>query len=141
MFIERGDVIFSRNASFGVACRVESDVEFAIGQDVIIMAPKYYALGYIFYCLQSDSIFQQISAVSSGSTFGRINLSEIRKLQLPVPEEKERDLISAHLDACSQLRIQFQDELASLKRLKSALMQDILTGRVSVAPLLESVPA
>jgi type I restriction enzyme, S subunit len=48
---KRGDVIFSRNASFGVACRVESDVEFAIGQDVIIMAPKYYALGYIFYCL------------------------------------------------------------------------------------------
>lgn len=135
---KRGDIIFSRNASFGVSSRVDTDIEFAIGQDVIVMSEKAYDLGYVFHALQSDSIFQQIAKVSSGSTFGRINLGEIRKLKVAVAQPDERSNITAVLEQMAVSRAALVGELDLFRHQKAGLMQDLLTGRVSIAPLLES---
>lgn len=134
----RGDIIFSRNASFGVSSRVETDVEFAIGQDVIVMASKRCDLGFIFHALRSDSIFEQIAKVSSGSTFGRINLAEIRKLKVAVAKPMEQNSIADRLDKAAQCRADLIEEIELFRRLRSGLMEDLLTGKVPVTPLLEN---
>ena len=70
-----------------------------------------------------------------------IQSSTLRDMRLPTPLMGEQERILAiYIEAKSRLS-HLRDEAGKLALLKSALMQDLLTGRVSVAPLLESHPA
>lgn len=128
----RGDIVFSRNASFGVPCYVDSDVQFAIGQDVVIMTEKTSVTRFVYYALTTLTTTAQIAKVSAGSTFGRINLGEIRKLLIPQPDDKEQKRIYDRMVACDVHERELKAEVAKLCKQKHGLMQDLLTGRVQV---------
>ncbi|HSH02052.1 MAG TPA: restriction endonuclease subunit S [Anaerolineae bacterium] len=128
----KGDIVFSRNASFGVPCYVESDIRFAIGQDVVIMVETNTSSRFVYYTLLTDIIKRQIVQVSTGSTFGRINLGFIRKFLVPVPKSNEQLMISEKLKAIDKNIDQEKEVLAKLQLQKHGLMQDLLTGRVRV---------
>ena len=55
-------------------------------------------------------------------------------VKVPMPDEQERieRLLLAHAETTKETT----QDLAKLRRLKTALMQDLLTGQVSVTPLL-----
>ena len=127
-----GDIVFSRNASFGVPCYIDTDLQFAIGQDCVIMAAKASDTRFVFCALTNSITAAQIAKVSAGSTFGRINLGEIRKLLIPHPGKEEEQRIAARFFACTNLSRKLIDELAKLRQQKHGLMHDLLTGRVRV---------
>ena len=137
---KRGDIVFSRNASFGVPCYVDTDVQFAIGQDVVIMTKKGSETRFVFYALTTPITAEQIAKVSAGSTFGRINLGEIRKLLISRPDEEEQRRITDRLVTCDVLMQNLKIDLAKLHQKKHGLMHDLLTGRVRVKPT-ETEPA
>ena len=128
----RGDIVFSRNASFGVPCYIDTDLQFAIGQDCVIMTAKASDTRFVFSALTNSITASQIAKVSSGSTFGRINLGEIRKLLIPHPGIVEEQRIADRLFGCDEYSRMLKDELAKLRQQKQGLMQDLLTGRVHV---------
>jgi type I restriction enzyme S subunit len=133
-----GDIVFSRNASFGVPCYIETSEKFAIGQDVVVMTETSANTRYIYFLLLSKLIERQIAQVSTGSTFGRINLAFIRKLLIPLPVIEEQLRIVSVLDAqLAQIKATKQ-YLNKLRKLKTGLMQDLLTGKVRVNALLET---
>ena len=127
-----GDIVFSRNASFGVPCYIDTDLQFAIGQDCVIMTAKASDARFVFCALTNSITTAQIAKVSAGSTFGRINLGEIRKLLIHHPEKEEEQRIAARFFACVDLSRKLIDELAKLRQQKQGLMHDLLTGRVRV---------
>jgi type I restriction enzyme S subunit len=128
----RGDIVFCRNASFGTASFVDFDAPFAIGQDTIILTPRREDSRFIHACMEAEGVQRQIQALSGGSTFGRINLREIRKLLLPVPPIEEQTSIVAVL-ATEEQRLRTEHSyLAVLQMLKAGLRDDLLTGRVRV---------
>jgi len=131
-----GDIVFSRNASFGVPCFVETSRRFAIGQDVVVMTKLSENTRYIYFVLLSHLIEQQIAKVSTGSTFGRINLAFIRKLIVPLPSNHEQQEIVSVLDSKLSHIQKLVVHLSKLHKLKTGLMQDLLTGKVSVSGLL-----
>ena len=68
-----------------------------------------------------------------------INLQDLRPLLLAVPNRIEQDAIAARYDA---IQAQLEAEQIAVNKLyqkKFALMDDLLTGRVRVTPLLESI--
>jgi type I restriction enzyme, S subunit len=90
--------------------------------------------------LLSTLVERQIRQVSTGSTFGRINLAFIRKLEVPIPDKPEQEQIVAILDSQqSRVRV-LKEQLEKLKKVKTGLMQDLLTGKVPVNALLETRP-
>jgi type I restriction enzyme S subunit len=127
-----GDIVFSRNATFGVACYVDRPVPFAIGQDTVVMTEKATSTHFIYFVLRSSVIEAQVMRVSTGSTFGRINLAFIRSLLLPRPEPAEQEAIVERLVAFDQQTKTEEAELTKLRPLKSGLMNDLLAGRVRV---------
>lgn len=127
-----GDIVFSRNASFGVPCYIDTDIQFAIGQDCVIMTTKTSDTRYIFCALTNSITASQIAKVSGGSTFGRINLGEIRKLMIPYPGREEEHRIADRLFVHSDVSKSLKDELAKLHQQKLGLMHDLLTGCVRV---------
>lgn len=75
----KGDVVYGRNATFGVGAIVETNKPFAIGQEVCIIVGKRLRGRLLFYLLNSPIIRNQLNALSAGSTFKRINLKDIRR--------------------------------------------------------------
>ena len=66
------------------------------------------------------------------------NISQpgIRGLRIVLPPKQEQDRLSECLYSIEDRMGAEQEHLAKLRRLKTALMLDLLTGKVSVAPLL-----
>jgi type I restriction enzyme S subunit len=128
----QGDIVFSRNASFGIPCYVGATQRFAIGQDVVIMTELIANTRFVYYTLIADSTEKQIQNVSAGSTFGRINLACIRELVVPVPPREEQERIAQILDTYDT-RIRAEEAYRDkLKLQKQGLMHDLLTGKVRV---------
>ena len=70
-----------------------------------------------------------------------INQSQMEKITIGLPPETEQRLISSRLETHDALIENKKRELPILNSLKSGLMDDLLTGRVRVTPLLEQAQA
>ena len=67
-----------------------------------------------------------------------ITLGNLRSIRLMLPKCKDEQLmIAARLEGLDQLRKDCIKHGRKLRSLKTALMQDLLTGRKRVTPLLE----
>lgn len=91
--------------------------------------------------LQSNPVRRQIQAAASGTSESMVKISApiVTGLKIAIPEIEEQKVILCRAKA---LDAQLQNELEGVKglrALKSGLMDDLLTGRVRVAPLLKSL--
>ncbi|WP_437528688.1 restriction endonuclease subunit S [Sorangium sp. So ce726] len=79
-----------------------------------------------------------------GDTLGTvqkvINLKELRELHVPVPSISEQKIVIAVLRHHVERQQAEVMSLSKLRLLKRGLMDDLLTGRVRVAPLLAEPP-
>jgi type I restriction enzyme S subunit len=132
-----GDIVLSRNASFGIPVYLEKMGRLCIGQDVVVMRKRSANTRFVFFCLKSDRVVRQIAHASGGSTFKRIDLAAIRDLKITLPSSDDEQLsIATQLLACNESAKTMSLELAKLRSVKRAMMQDLLTGRRRVTNLL-----
>ncbi|WDQ17453.1 restriction endonuclease subunit S [Rhodopirellula sp. P2] len=129
----RGDIVYSRNASFGVAAYADTDEAFTIGQDVVIITSKTESNRFLYYLLNSHVFKQQLRRLSAGSTFQRINLDDIRRYQVVVPSLEEQDRIVHVLWEVDQLIERNKKILNGQQVLKLSLSQGLLTGRIPIS--------
>lgn len=129
----KGDIIYSRNATFGIACRVEDEIEFSLGQDLVLIKPEKIDPYLLYLILNSRSILIQLTRLSTGSTFQRINLELIRNYIIPYPKEiEEQKRISQILERISNFIYVSNRRRKTLNCLKAGLMQNLLTGEIRV---------
>lgn len=129
----RGDIVYSRNASFGVAAYTNTDEPFTIGQDVVIITGDNVNNQYLYYLLNSVKFQPQLQRLSAGSTFQRINLDDIRRYVVPVPAAAEQAKMVELLWGMDK-RIEADESLlGQLLHTKGALSQGLLTGRIPVS--------
>jgi type I restriction enzyme, S subunit len=126
-------VILSRDAGIGKSAILGS--EMAVSQH--FMAWRCGAkLNYMFfyYLLQREK--PRFEAIAMGSTIKTIGLSFFKKYVVALPPRAEQDRTAEILlGAEGNISCQ-EDELDKLRLQKSGLMDDLLTGRVPVTPLL-----
>ena len=128
-----GDIVYSRNQNYGIAALIETDEEFAIGQDVCIIHPVKLEPSFLCFALWSETVWIQIRKIMAGSTFKRINLGEIRKFRVPVPPRAEPLAIAEKLRSFENALQTARQESMKLKVVKQGLLQDLLTGKVRVS--------
>ncbi|MTH48687.1 restriction endonuclease subunit S [Intestinirhabdus alba] len=126
--VEQGDLVMSRNQSVGVVSYVDSKKPFVLGQDTVLIKPIHADWRFIYYTLQSDLVQRQIAKSAGGSTFSRINLSDIRALNIKTPAIYEQDKISQILSAWDKAISVTESLLANSQQQKKALTQQLLTG-------------
>lgn len=127
--VEQGDLVMSRNQSVGVVSYVDSKKPFVLGQDTVLIKAIHADWRFIYYTLQSDLVQRQIAKSAGGSTFSRINLSDIRALNIKTPAICEQDKISQILTAWDKAISVTESLLANSQQQKKALMQQLLTGK------------
>ena len=120
----RGDLVYCRNVSVGSATFVNTDERFAMGQDVCTIRSAWENQRWLNYYLCSNTMSNQLATILVGSTFDRINVSEIRELITPVPPRQQQDDITAFLD-CESAKIdalvtKVREAIDRLKELRTA---------------------
>lgn len=129
---QTGDIIMARNATIGRCSLVpETDVPFAMGQDVCLVRPKKGKLysDFLKLVLGSPSFARQFEFMMAGSTFKRLNVQQVKKLMVLTPSLNEQERIA-------QMIVSVEAHAGTLKRLiakkrdvKKGMMQELLTGR------------
>jgi len=114
-----------------------------INQAIALFRPTSYLLSNFLLTWLGSTLSQVWLRQRAKQTSGQVNLTLALCQELPIPDMPliEQRAIVERI-ASSQARIDVEaSTLHKLAQLKSGLMDDLLTGRVRVTPLLAQVPA
>lgn len=137
--LEAGDVLVSITADLGIVGVIpEGFGEAYINQHIALVRPNANIINarFLGHFLASPASQNHLSKLNDAGAKAGLNLPTIRGLPVMLPERSEQDAIAERLDEIDGQIAGTLTELAKLKFLKSGLMDDLLTGRVSVSPLL-----
>jgi type I restriction enzyme S subunit len=141
---KRGDIIYCRNVCVGASAFVCGDEKFAMGQDVCLIRSISENGRFLNNFLHSEAMRQQLSLIQIGSTFNRINVSEIKSLLVVIPPRDEQDRIVFSIDAStaeiSRVIAATQREIDLLLEFRTRLIADVVTGKLDVREAAAGLP-
>ena len=131
---ETNDILYSKNGTIGITRLITWNTEFSIFVSLALIKikndkvlPEYLAL-----LMDSPIVHEQIRTRSKQGTVTNLHLEEIRDFDIPLPDLIEQKKVVNNLSALIA-KIQSNDKkLQAQIRVKTALMQDLLTGKVRV---------
>jgi type I restriction enzyme S subunit len=133
---KRGDIIYSRNASIGIAAYVDTEQPFCMGQDVCLITSDDQDQLYLTYALNSLGV-DQLQTEKLGTTLSRVNVSQILELRIPVPEPSDQRELAAIFDRQRQrvdkLVAKLTGQIELLAERRQALITAAVTGELDVA--------
>ncbi|QTF93449.1 restriction endonuclease subunit S [Halomonas sp. BM-2019] len=136
--LEEGDLLFTIRGTVGRTAIVPFNLEYAnITQDTARISLKEDSAEFIRHYLGMPTPKIFIDSHTIGVAVKGINLGEVRRIPVPEVPEPEMAAITSRINSFLK---RLQDERASLYQLnltKAGLMDDLLTGRVRVTPLLD----
>jgi type I restriction enzyme S subunit len=138
-----GDVIFTREAPVGEAFVVPSEMKICLGQRTMQIRCKQVCLLPEFFVefVYSEETRIRFDQMVGGTTNPHLNVSDVRALLLRAPSIDEQKRIVEKIAAVRGAIQQSLSQKEKLSVLKTALMQDLLTGRKRVTDLLEPIAA
>jgi type I restriction enzyme S subunit len=132
----RGDIIYSRNASAGIAAYVDTDQLFCMGQDVCLITSSDQDQHFLMYVLNSLGV-DQLLPIKVGSTTTRINVDQIGELEIPTPDvEIQRqvaDALDLERERIDHLAQRIRQQIDLLREHRQALITAAVTGQLDVA--------
>jgi type I restriction enzyme S subunit len=137
-----GDLVFARRGDLS-RCAVirENQKEWLCGTGCLLMrlpreklSPRWTAETYRFYTSQL-----QIDVNAVGSTMPNLNTGILMGLIVSLPSIEEQLRIEEQLLTADNDEEAVWNQLAKIRSLKTALMQDLLTGKKRVTDLLQDM--
>ena len=134
-----GTVVLSRDAGVGKSAVMQTSM--AVSQHFMAWRCGERLHNYfLYYWLQRDK--PRFEGIASGSTIVTIGLQFFKKYQIAHPNNPDEQIEIAKVllkaeDEANRIEV----TLVKLQSLKTALMQDLLTGKVRVTPLLPPAEA
>lgn len=133
--LDKDDIVYGREGSWGLACLVPQSNKYCLGQRVMqfrcntrLLYPKY-----AMYALNSETVYMQGALDTIGSTAPHVNISTICNYLLPVPALNEQKEITNYLDAkCAEIDklIAKKEQLVKeLESYKKSLIYEVVTGK------------
>jgi type I restriction enzyme S subunit len=93
--------------------------------------------GYLFFHYFRSHFMSRVSHFSAKNSVDSVRMAMIAKMLVPCPENTEQVRIASIFRQAQSLESHYVGASVKLRSLKTALMQDLLTGRMRVTPLLE----
>jgi len=119
---KQGDILFSRVGSYGNSSFVKYNRHFCLGQNTVCISSDRTKIDpfYLYFCLNSYSIKEQVDSFVGGSSQPTISLKNIKCLEIPVPplltQQKIAGILSAYDDLIENntRRIEILEEMARM---------------------------
>jgi len=136
--VRKGDVLLTMEAPLGNVAQIPDDARYILSQRVIALRLNAGVLlnDFAFWQMQSNEFQQAMVRRSTGSTATGIQRAELVKLHFKAPPVQEQSLIAERLFSIEHKLEGERLALAKQLQQKAGLMDDLLTGRVRVTPLL-----
>jgi type I restriction enzyme S subunit len=132
----RGDVIYSRNASAGVAAFVDTDEPFCMGQDVCLITSQDQDQRFLAYSLNALGA-DQLEPLKIGTTITRINVDQIGELDVPAPpvemQRQTADALERESRRSDELAGKLRRQIDLLREHRQALITAAVTGQLDVS--------
>ena len=129
------DIIMTMEAPLGNIAQIPDNRRYILSQRVILFKLNINKVknDYLAHFLRSDYFQGQLIKYSSGTTAKGIQQSQLLKLKVKIPKLiSEQNKISEVLNSIED-KIQSEKKyLYKLQKIKTGLMQDLLTGKVRV---------
>jgi len=118
-----GDIVYSRELSFGNAGMLPEGVEVSLGQGTMLMRARETVMvgEFLLYALNAPVIRDQAVKAAKGGAHPHVNLKDIRRFLIPVPPLPEQrgivaylDSVQAKVDAVKALQAETEAELNAL---------------------------
>jgi len=132
---KRGDIVYTRNAAIGNAGYIDTDEDFAMGQDVCLIISDGQDQRFLTYFLNYVAV-EQLAAQRLGATFGRINVAQVVDLQILCPPSEDQHAIADHLDerrgTYEAVAARLQRQIELLAEHRQGLVTAAITGQIDV---------
>lgn len=135
--LEIGDVLFTTEAPLGEAANVDR-TDVAVAQRIIKFRGKRGALNnyYLKHWIMTPTFQQNLYSYATGSTAIGIKASKLFNLKLLLPPVFEQEQIVAFVsdktDKSNNTISRFGKEIGLLKEYRTALISEVVTGKVKV---------
>ena len=134
---QKGDIIYSREGErLGIASPVGQE-RLCLGQRVMLLRPSPdNDSNYLLNIMNAPIFYSRVTRGLGATTSPHINVGDIKESYVRSPRKDEQKLIGISLSNAQKAINTNRRTVAKLNRLKSSLMQDLLTGKKRVTPLL-----
>ncbi|MDN5849195.1 MAG: restriction endonuclease subunit S [Nitrococcus sp.] len=138
--VVENDIIFSRRGDLTRAAAIrprETGWLCGTGCFLLRVSSGKMSAKWLAHLYRHHWIQRQIETNSVGSTMPSLNNGVMSQLVAPFPNVDEQHVIADRADAMGTEIESLKKRRKKLRSLKTGLMQDLLTGKVRVTPLLE----
>jgi type I restriction enzyme S subunit len=139
--LREGDIVavegHANSSEIGRAAMVTAEADGMAYQNhlfrIRLLPDVDFNSNFLLGCLNSERVRRHWNATANTSSgLNTINRRGLRKLRIPQPQRGEQDDIVALIAAAnSGIRV-VEDELLAVRRLKTSLLQNLLTGKVRI---------
>ena len=98
---EKGDVLYSKNGTIGIAKVVDWEEDFSIFVSLALIKPRRELVDsrYLEYFLNSDTAYEQAISRSKSGTVTNLHLVDIKTIKIPLPTLETQQAIVAEIEA------------------------------------------
>lgn len=123
--IEIGDVLLSTVGSYGHPAVVKSDKKFLFQRHIAYMKPRKELIDsdYLHGAILSPAAQEQIEKGVKGIAQKTLNLSEIKKMKIPVPPMEKQKAFADFVEQTDKSKVVVQKALGESQLLFDSLMQ------------------
>ena len=131
---QKGDVLYTVTGSFGTPVLVNFDKEFCFQRHIALLRPDTSILPkYLFYVLQTSSVYNQASEKSTGTAQKTVALSVLREMTIPYIEDKGiQDKIATSvqnkLSVCDSIEQTVNDALQQAVAMRQSILKKAFEG-------------
>jgi len=133
-----GDILFCVRGNTTGRMNI-ADREYCIGRGIAAIngKPAISDTDFVRCLLEKEVLKIYQIAVSGGSTFPNIGGSQLNNYQIAVPPFPEQKEIATAIGCCKAKIATLEQEAALLEELFRAMLEELMTGRLSTLPLVE----
>lgn len=126
--IQEGDIGFGRVATIGKVIKLRTDLlPYAVSPTLAIIKPKSIDSTFLLFALKSNHVKNQIKSLLTGTTRSSLGIELLRSLAIHTPDADSQRIIGKVLSTLDKAIEQTEAIIAKQQRIKTGLMQDLLT--------------
>ncbi len=129
---ERGDILYSKDGTLGVAKAVDIDLEFSIFVTLALIKPDHAVVNsaYLERVLNTESLRARALEFSKGIGLHHLHLEDIKRIRVPVPPLELQEKFDFVVASCKQLRDRQTESTREIDGVFYSLMQKAFKGEM-----------
>lgn len=131
--LEKGDILLTSEAPLGEMYYINDDTKFILSQRLFALrVNEKISSEYLYEYLFSSYGQHQLNARASGSTVEGIRQSELRKIEVIIPEDKIMKKASLLFRSTIEKKAINSKQIQSLAEIRDTLLPKLMSGQLRV---------